>query len=171
MEQDNNNANKKKQNSSGYSRKDHLIGIVVSTSDCHPRGPGFGFLEVQGQERGPPSLVRTIGQLLDMRSSEIRLRKLKLRLMAKRFANHTVPCTAIWQQPLQSFLALRGCSAMDLIVESILTYGAEGWSLLEDQKSKIQGVEMDGIRRGARVSRLEKRRSEDPEHQQTTIPI
>ena len=45
--------------------------------------PGYTleiFLEVQGLERGPPSLVTTIGQLLDMRSSEIRLRKLKLRL-------------------------------------------------------------------------------------------
>ena len=38
--------------------------------------PGYTldiFLEVQGLERGPPSLVRIIGQLLDMRSSEIRL--------------------------------------------------------------------------------------------------
>ena len=26
------------------------------------------------------------------------------------------PCTAIWQQPLQSVLALQGCSAMDLFV-------------------------------------------------------
>ena len=45
--------------------------------------PGYTleiFLAVQGLERGPPSLVRTIGQLLDMKSSEIRLRKLKLRL-------------------------------------------------------------------------------------------
>ena len=31
-------------------------------------------------------------------------------------------------------------------VESILTYGAEGWSVLEGQKSKIRAVEMDGIR-------------------------
>ena len=38
------------------------------------------FLKVQGLERGPPSLVRIIGQLLDMRSSEIWLKKLKLRL-------------------------------------------------------------------------------------------
>ena len=37
-----------------------------------------------------------------MRSSEIRLRKLKLRLRHKRFANHKAPCTVIWQQPLQS---------------------------------------------------------------------
>ena len=45
--------------------------------------PGYTleiFLEVQGLERGSPSLVRPIGQLYDMRSSEIRLRKLKLRL-------------------------------------------------------------------------------------------
>ena len=50
-----------------------------------------------------------------MRSSEIRLRKLKLRLRDKRFANHKAPCGTIWQQPLQSVLALRGCSATDLI--------------------------------------------------------
>ena len=48
-------------------------------------------------------------------TSEIRLRKLKLRLREKRFANHKAPCTAVWQQPLQSVLALRGCSATDLI--------------------------------------------------------
>ena len=51
-----------------------------------------------------------------MRSSEIRLRKLKLRLRDKRFANHKAPCIAIWQQLLQSVLALRSCSAMDLIL-------------------------------------------------------
>ena len=76
--------------------------------------PGYTqeiFLEVQGLERGPPSVVRTIWQLLDMRSSENRLRKLKLRMRDKRFANHKAPCTAIWQQPLQSVLALRVCSA------------------------------------------------------------
>ena len=50
---------------------------------------------------------------------------------------------------------------LQAIVESILTYGAEGWSLLEGQKSKIQEVEMDEIKRGARISRLEERRNED----------
>ena len=50
-----------------------------------------------------------------MRSSEIQLRKLKLRLRDKRSANHKAPCTAIWQQPFQSVLALRGCSATDII--------------------------------------------------------
>ena len=64
-----------------------------------------------------------------MRSSDIRLRKLKLRLRDKRFANHKVPCTAIWQQPLQSVLALRSCSATDLffcrvIVDVSISYSA-----------------------------------------------
>ena len=71
-----------------YSIKDRLFCVAVSTSDCHPRGPGFDsrlyprhfFLDVQGLERGSPSLVRAIGQLLDMRRSEIWLRKLKLML-------------------------------------------------------------------------------------------
>ena len=53
---------------------------------------------------------------LDMRSSEIRLRKLKLRLRDKGFANHKVTCTAIWQQPLQSVLPLRSYSATNLII-------------------------------------------------------
>ena len=75
--------------------------------------PGY-TLEIFLEVWGPPSLVRTIGQLLDVRSSEIRLRKLKLRLRDKRFANHKGSCTAIYQQPLQSVLALRGYSAMDL---------------------------------------------------------
>ena len=87
--------------------------------------PGYtleSFLEVQGLERGPPSLVRTIRQLFDMRSSEIRLRKLKLRLRDKRFANHKAPCTAIWQQPLQLVLTLRGCCATDLLNEGHILF-------------------------------------------------
>ena len=40
---------------------------------------------------------------------------MKLRLRCNRFANHKAPCTAIWQQPLQSVLALRGCSTTDLM--------------------------------------------------------
>ena len=51
-----------------------------------------------------------------MRISENRLRKLKLRLIEKRFANHKAPCTAIWQQPLQSIFALRSCRAPDFIL-------------------------------------------------------
>ena len=67
-----------------------------------------------------------------MRSSEIRLIKLKLRLRDKHFANHKTPCTAIWQQLLQSVLALRGCSAMDLINLFIVYYG------LYDFESEVQ---------------------------------
>ncbi|KAJ9581815.1 hypothetical protein L9F63_003884 [Diploptera punctata] len=47
------------------------------------------------------------------------------------------------------------------VVESMMTYGAEGWTLVEGQKTKILAVEMDGIRRSARVSRLERRRNEE----------
>ena len=50
-----------------------------------------------------------------MGSSKIRLRKLKLRLRDKRFANHKAPCTVIWQQILQSVLALQSCIATDLV--------------------------------------------------------
>ena len=50
-----------------------LFGIVVSTPDCHPRGPGFD------------------SRLLDMGSSEIRFIKWKLRLRDMRFANHKAP--------------------------------------------------------------------------------
>ena len=73
------------------------------------------FLEAQGLERGLPCLVRTIGWLFDMINREIRLRKLKLRLRDKRFANHKAPCTVIWQQPLQSVLALRGLQRHEFI--------------------------------------------------------
>ena len=94
--------------------------------------PGYTlqiFLEVQGLEWGSPSLARTIGWLLDMRNSETRLRKLKLRLRDKRFANHKAPCTAIWQQPLQSVLALRGCSAPDLFIYKSKFLKLEYWAL------------------------------------------
>ena len=50
-----------------------------------------------------------------MGSSEILLRKLKWRLRDKLVANHKAPCTAVWQHPLQSVLALWGCSVTDLI--------------------------------------------------------
>ncbi|KAJ9588953.1 hypothetical protein L9F63_017748 [Diploptera punctata] len=47
------------------------------------------------------------------------------------------------------------------VVENIMTYGAQRWTLVEGQKTKILAVEMDGIRRSARVSRLERRRNEE----------
>ena len=59
-----------------------LFDVVFSTSYAGSIPSYFLdiFLEIQGQERDPLSLVRTIGQLFDMKMSEIRLRKLKLRL-------------------------------------------------------------------------------------------
>ena len=102
---------------------DHLFGIVVNTSDCHPRGPGF---DSQLYPRNfPVSIGSGMGSTQPrednwvatwVRSSEIQLRKLKLRLRDKRFANQKAPCTAIWQQPLQSVLAFQGCSTTDLIL-------------------------------------------------------
>ena len=80
-----------------------------------PTIPQNFFLEVQDLERGAPSIMTTIGQLLYMSRSETRLRKLKLRLRDKRFVNHNAPYIVIWQQPLQPVLALQSCSAMDLL--------------------------------------------------------
>ena len=64
-----------------------------------------------------------------MRSSEIQLRKLKLRLRDNRFANHKPPCTAIWQQPLQSVLALWGCSTTDLILINFFNFLKWMWKV------------------------------------------
>ena len=58
--------------------------------------------------------------------------------MDKRFANYKALCTAIWQQPLQLVLALRGSSAMDLFYKTyfkpILNYGAETWTITKKFK-------------------------------------
>ena len=76
-------------NYSGYSRFNLTTCLVqwlsrlTAIQEVPGSIPGYTlviFLEAQGLERGPPSLLRPIGQLLEMRSSEIRLRKLKLRL-------------------------------------------------------------------------------------------
>jgi hypothetical protein len=62
---------------------DLLCGLVVKVSGYRTRGPGFHswpyqiFLEVGGLELGPLSLVRTIEELLESKSSvfglEVRL--------------------------------------------------------------------------------------------------
>ena len=77
-----------------------IIIIIVLTAIQEVPGsiPGYTleiFLEVQGLERDPPSLVRAIGQLLDMTRSKIRLRKLKLRLRDKCLANHLTATTSV----------------------------------------------------------------------------
>ena len=100
-----------------------LFSIVDSTSDCHPRGPGFDsrlYSRKFSGSRPIGSGTRSTQPREDnwvatwMRSSEIRLRKLKLRLRDKPFANYKAPSTALWQQLLQSILALQGCSVTDL---------------------------------------------------------
>ena len=74
--------------------QDHLFGIVVSTSDCHPRGPGFDSRLYPGYFSGSIGSGTGSTQPREdnwMRSSEIRLRILKLRLRDKCFANHEAP--------------------------------------------------------------------------------
>jgi hypothetical protein len=54
---------------------DRLCGLVVRVPAYRSRGPGFDsqcyqiFLEVVGLERGPLSLVNTIEELLEIKSS------------------------------------------------------------------------------------------------------
>ena len=106
---------------------DHLFGIVVSMSDCHPRGPGFDsrlyprhFSGSIGSGTGSTQPREDNWVATWYEKQRIRLRKLKLRLRDKRFANHKAPCTVIWQQLLQLVLALRSCSVMDLILIFLL---------------------------------------------------
>ena len=96
---------------------------MVCTSDCQAEGPRFDSLLYPrncsgsiGSGTGSTQPLEDNWVLLDMRSREIRLKKLKLRLRDKRFANHKAP----WQQPLQSVLTLRGYSATDLFIYTLL---------------------------------------------------
>ena len=77
---------------------DRLFGNVVCMSDYHPRGPGYDSRLYPrnvsgsiGSGTGSTQPREANWELLDMRSNEIRLRKLKLSLRYKRFANHKVP--------------------------------------------------------------------------------
>ena len=56
-------------------------------------------------------------KLLDMRSSEIQLRKLKLRLGHLCCASHVASFTVTWQQGIQSTLVLQSRLATDLQTE------------------------------------------------------
>jgi hypothetical protein len=40
------------------------------------------------------------------------------------------------------------------MVKSVLIYGAETWSLYEDDRRRINTVEMDALRSSARISKL-----------------
>jgi len=46
------------------------------------------------------------------------------------------------------------------MVKSVLTYGAETWSLYEDDRRGIDGTGMDGLRRSARIYKLDRKTDE-----------
>jgi len=41
------------------------------------------------------------------------------------------------------------------MVKCVLTYGVETWGLFEGDRGRIDGTEMDGLRRSARISKLD----------------
>ena len=42
-------------------------------------------------------------------------------------------------------------------VKSVLIYGAETWSLFEDDRRRINATEINSLRRSARISKLERK--------------
>jgi len=46
------------------------------------------------------------------------------------------------------------------MVKSVLIYGAETWSLYEDDRRRINETETDGLRRSARISKLDRKTDE-----------
>jgi len=46
------------------------------------------------------------------------------------------------------------------MVKSVLIYGAETWSLYEDDRRRINRTEMDALRRSARISKLDRNTNE-----------
>jgi hypothetical protein len=46
------------------------------------------------------------------------------------------------------------------MVKSFLIYGAETWSLYEDDGRRINATEMDALRRSARISKLDRKTNE-----------
>ena len=46
------------------------------------------------------------------------------------------------------------------MVKSVLIYGAETWSLYEDDRRRTNATEMDALRRSARISKLDRKTSE-----------
>jgi hypothetical protein len=44
--------------------------------------------------------------------------------------------------------------------QSVLIYGAEIWSLYEDDRRRINATGMDTLRRSARISKLDRKTSE-----------
>ena len=46
------------------------------------------------------------------------------------------------------------------VVKSVLTYGAETWSLYEDDRRRINETEMDALIRSTRISKLDGKTNE-----------
>jgi hypothetical protein len=46
------------------------------------------------------------------------------------------------------------------MVKSVLIYGAETWSLYEDDRRRTNATEMDELRRSARISKLDRKTNE-----------
>ena len=46
------------------------------------------------------------------------------------------------------------------MVKSVLICGAETWSLYEDDRRRINGAEMDVLRRSTRISKLDRKTNE-----------
>ena len=46
------------------------------------------------------------------------------------------------------------------MAKSVLTYGAETWSLYEDDRRRINARERDALRRSARISKLDRKTNE-----------
>jgi len=46
------------------------------------------------------------------------------------------------------------------MVKSVLIYGAETWSLYEDDRRRINATKMDALRRSARISKLNRKTNE-----------
>jgi hypothetical protein len=46
------------------------------------------------------------------------------------------------------------------MVKSVLIYGAETWSLYEDDRRRINATEMDALRRSAWISKLDRKTKE-----------
>ena len=48
----------------------------------------------------------------------------------------------------------------NFMFKSVLLYGAETWSLYEDDRRRINTAEMDALRRSARISKLDRKTKE-----------
>jgi hypothetical protein len=48
----------------------------------------------------------------------------------------------------------------NIMVKSVLIYGAETWSLYEDDRRRMNTAEMDALRRSARISKLGRKTNE-----------